>query len=113
MTTIEVYTRPIPVNRIVRCVGGRNILSKEYREVKPVIQQEIALEWKNELLTGNVTVNIIHYFKNKVHGDIDAYIKILLDAMEGVVYENDKQITELSVIRQYDKQNPRTLIQIL
>jgi Holliday junction resolvase RusA-like endonuclease len=33
----------------------------------------------------------------KMRADIDAYIKPLLDALQGVVYENDRQVKKLSV----------------
>lgn len=111
--TITLYTRPCLNNHKHAAVNGRLILTKVYRDTKLDLQQEIAPQVNFKPLAGDVTVNIIHYFKNKVHGDIDAYLKVLLDAMSKIVYEDDKQITELNVTREYDKENPRTVIQIL
>ena len=113
MTTITLHTKPLILNHKHIPVNGRLILTSAWRASKQAMEWEIASQWKNEPLEGDVTVNVIYYHKNKTHGDIDAYLKMLLDAMEGVVYKNDKQINELHVFREFDKENPRTELQIL
>ncbi len=113
MKKITIYTRPCLNNHKHAAVNGRLILTKKYRDTKSAIQAEITAQANFEPLEGDVAVNIIHYFKNKVHGDIDAYLKVLLDAMTDIVYVDDKQVNELNVVREYDKEDPRTEIQIL
>lgn len=58
-------------------------------------------------------MNILLYFGDNRRRDIDAYLKILLDAMTGIVYEDDSQIDEMHVFKQVDIKSPRTVIQIL
>lgn len=110
---ITLYTKPVPLNALYRCVRSRNIISKRGREAKSALATEIALKWKYELLKGSVSVSIILYFGDKRKRDIDAYLKILLDGMEGIVYENDVQINELHVYKEYDKKNPRVDIYVV
>jgi Holliday junction resolvase RusA-like endonuclease len=49
----------------------------------------------------------INWYRKKKAGDIDATLKCLLDALEGLVYKNDSQIKKLTIIRHDDKLNPR------
>lgn len=60
----------------------------------------------------DVKLNIIAYRPRK-SGDIDNFLKCLLDALEGVAYRDDKQVVSLTVIRKDDKNNPRVEVEIL
>lgn len=53
------------------------------------------------------------YYGDNRKRDIDAYLKILLDAMSEIVYEDDSQITEMHLFKEVDIANPRTVIQVL
>ena len=65
------------------------------------------------MIEGDVAVNVIFYFPNKIKRDIDSHLKALLDSMSGIVYKDDSQITELHVYKYIDKDNPRTEISIV
>ena len=106
-------TKPIPLNQKFFISRGRNILSKKYRETKEALALETKSQWKGAPLKAKLTVNIVLYFGDKRHRDIDAYLKILLDSMEGIVYEDDEQIVELHVFKEYSKADPRTEVGIL
>lgn len=73
---------------------------------------ETRSQWQNEPLVGPLVATLTLYFGDNRKRDVDAYIKILLDSMEGIVYENDHQIGELHVYRHIDKENPRTEVEI-
>jgi Holliday junction resolvase RusA-like endonuclease len=62
--------------------------------------------------SGILEVTLVFHFGDKRKRDVDAYIKIILDAMEGLVYDNDNQIVELLVYKQIDLKNPRTEVEI-
>lgn len=50
----------------------------------------------------------IYWYRARKAGDVDGIIKALMDALEGVLYQNDKQVTELHVHRfDTEKHNPR------
>jgi len=109
---ITLYTKPVPLNAKFFICRGRNILSKRYREAKAALQLETSSQWHTEPLSTPVVVNINQYFGDKRKRDIDGAIKIILDAMEGIVYNNDNQIVEMHVTKSYDKENPRTEIEV-
>lgn len=45
-------------------------------------------------------------------GDLDNTLKVLLDALKGVAYTDDKHVAELHATRHDDKANPRVEVQI-
>jgi crossover junction endodeoxyribonuclease RusA len=54
----------------------------------------------------------ITVFRARRSGDLDNKIKVLLDALQGIAYVDDNQITELHAYRFEDKGNPRVEVEI-
>ena len=54
----------------------------------------------------NVCLKIVAYRPRK-SGDVDNVLKAILDALKGVAYNDDSQVTEIWVKRKDDKENPR------
>lgn len=69
-------------------------------------------QWKNKPLTTQLKVNIITYHGNKRKNDWDNFHKLSMDALTGIVYEDDSQIQEAFVKKAYSKENPRIEISI-
>ena len=113
MKTITLLTKPIPVNQKYFVVRGKMLLSTKYRDTKEAMEWEVKSQWKGEPLADAVTLNIMFYYGDSRKRDIDAYLKILLDSMSGIVYEDDSQIIEMHIFKEIDKSNPKTIIQIL
>lgn len=113
MKTIVFKVKPIPVNQRTMIVSGRQTSSKKWKDTKLAMSWETKAQWPGDPLTEDITLNVLLYFGDKRRRDIDAYIKILLDSMEGVVYENDAQVTELHVYKDIDLDDPRVVVQIL
>lgn len=78
---------------------GRYFLSKEYKEFEDAVKLITKAQYKGEVLTGEVGMQIIALYKNKVHPDTSNLSKSICDALQGIVYKNDKQIAELYVRR--------------
>jgi Holliday junction resolvase RusA-like endonuclease len=91
---------------------GRRFLTKTGKDLKRLIGLELMTQWKHEVLKGDVTVNVIFYFKDN-RKDIDNCLKATLDCMTGIIWEDDRQITELHVYKEIDKKNPRVEISVL
>lgn len=70
-------------------------------------------QWKGAPpLTGDISVSITLYFGTKRRADLDNFNKLSLDALTGIVYEDDSQIAELNLKRAYDKARPRIEIEV-
>jgi crossover junction endodeoxyribonuclease RusA len=81
--------------------------AREYREHVGWICRSAGVD----MLSGDVTVVMSVYRPRKV-GDLDNCIKIILDAMQGIVYENDKQVDYIIARRFEDKNEPRVEIEV-
>lgn len=55
----------------------------------------------------------IKWYRSAKRGDIDSKLKCLLDALEGVCYEDDAQIQKITVERSdYESKNPRLVVNV-
>ena len=110
MTDSEMYSIQVPwpvsTNRIWRCVGGRNIKSKEYRQWFESASLEI---WATSKQLGPLP-DWLHFARlscvillqpaNHQVFDIDNKSKSTLDAIENAgIIRSDSQIDELTLIR--------------
>lgn len=101
------FTLPWPpsLNRIWRNGVGATYKSSEAKAYGWAVVA--ALSGRDiQPMTGNIAVCLDLYRPSK-RGDIDNYAKVLLDYLQGRVYENDNQIVELHITRRDDKHNPR------
>jgi Holliday junction resolvase RusA-like endonuclease len=62
-----------------------------------------------ELLTGDVRVDITIWYASR-RPDLDE--SLILDLLQGRVYENDRQVKERHVFWRLDRDNPRSEIQV-
>lgn len=103
----------MPINQKYGIMNGRNLLTKKYRNTKEALSLETRSQWQNEPLSEPLALNVLLYFGDRRRRDIDAYLKILLDSMEGIVYEDDVQVTELHVYKEIDVDDPRVVVQVV
>lgn len=92
---------------------GRRFWTQRGKDTKVGFQTEIASEWQNEPHSGPLALTIRFYFKDNRRRDIDSHLKCLLDAMTGIVYDDDSQVIELHVFKFIDKKQPRVAIEVL
>jgi Holliday junction resolvase RusA-like endonuclease len=62
--------------------------------------------------TPNPVAVSVRIFRKRKAGDIDGWLKVLLDSLEGVAYVNDSQIVELHAYRFDDKADPRVEVEV-
>ncbi len=107
-------TLPLPptLNETYRMGKGHYYKSKETKEWQEMVGWEIKRHYKSlHRLTGPLYVGLSLYLKRD--RDIDSSTKGTLDSLEGLVYENDKQIVHLNVKKCTDKINPHMEIEIV
>lgn len=92
---------PPSVNRMWRHFRGRAVLSSEGKRYKSEVQR-LALAAGAQLMTGNLRLRVKLLPKTKKDGtasavviDLSNCLKVAEDALQGVCYENDKQVTSI------------------
>lgn len=95
--------------------GQRGKIRFMYKEAKDWKEDAYKLakkQYKGELMAGDVKVGeIVFYLKH--WRDIQGSLKLIFDVLEGIVYDNDKQVVEFGkVFRKSDKEKPRVEIVI-
>jgi len=58
---------------------------------------------KGRVFFGDIAISIKLYFSDRKFGDIDNYAKSILDGMQEVIFDNDKQVAKLHIERHIDK----------
>ena len=113
MIEFEVLGNPVSLNNAYATGhNGRRFLSERGKAFKEEVGQIARLarmtQNDNEMITGDVTAHLTFYFGDLRVRDVDNCIKIALDALSGILFEDDSDITELHVYKRYDKNKPRT-----
>ena len=99
------FTLSVPpsANRYWTLKRNRIVVTEEARAYK----QEVYFQLHQyEPLTGDVAVNFT-VFRPAKRGDLDNYTKVMFDALNGLVWTDDKQVIEIHSFREDDKMNPR------
>lgn len=101
------FTLPLPplANRFYRRCGHRMVMSDVARAYKA----EIALLAGGALIEGPICV-YIDIYRARHAGDLDGYLKVTLDSLQKVAYENDAQIVQIVANRFDDASNPRCIV---
>lgn len=105
-------TLPLPpsANRYWRSANGHVYVSEEAKAYKT----EVQYAWFEEpkcFFIEHVSVTL-RIFQARKSGDLDNRVKVLLDALRGLVYQDDSQVVELHAFRGDDKANPRVEVEI-
>lgn len=91
-------TFPVPPasNRYWRMGGGRLYKSQAAREYQEVMGERLR-ELGLTVIRRPVRLWVdLTWYRDRQAGDLDGRTKVILDAMQGYVYENDSQIRKLT-----------------
>ena len=70
-------------------------------------------QWKKDVMTTPVRLEVDLFFGDNRRRDIDNWHKILLDSLTGVIWKDDSQIVYLAVTKGIDKENPRIELRLI
>ena len=112
MTKSILTGSPVSANRRLIPAKGRLVSSVLYRSKLEEWQWEAKSQYRDSPKTGDVVLDVIIYYPN-LKSDLDGSLKLIFDALTGVLYEDDKQITEFTAHKWVDRENPRVEIRLL
>lgn len=100
-----------PTNRT-----GIRYLSKDGKEYKELVYWTFKKHFKQPMITDSTNLNVTldYYFNDNRRRDVNNYDKIILDAMTGIVYEDDSQVREVNFRKNVDLdlKEPYTIIKV-
>lgn len=98
---------PPSANRWWRNVNGRMVTSAAARKYKAGVGQLRGYA----VTTGPVAITI-DWYRGRKSGDLDKRLGVVLDALQGVLYDNDAQIVDIRARRHEDASNPRIEVEV-
>lgn len=90
-------------------LNGRPAFIKSRKARDYVNAFQLQCPKRSVLMQGDLSVSIKIYYASR-RPDLDE--SVILDAMQGLVYENDRQVKEKHVYHGLDKDNPRAEIKV-
>jgi len=84
------------------------LVSREARDYKKRVAAMLATAPR---ITGTVGLRL-NVFRPRKAGDLDNTIKVLLDSLKGILFEDDKQVVEITARRWDDKAAPRVVVEV-
>lgn len=77
---------------------GRYFLSAKFKAFEEKVRWEAKSQFQEKPYTKDIMVHILVHFKNKVHADATNLFKGVMDALQGICYENDRQVKQAQII---------------
>ena len=114
----EVPGRPVTWKRTATVTGSRGQVQratpKAMREAKAAVQWRCLHArpdgWPLDARYA-VTVHV-HLRNHSAEGDVDRYANLVLDAIQGGAYANDRQVDDLHVSKRFGDGLPRTVVNV-
>lgn len=107
MQKIILTGNPISTNHIYKSRGKHVYMTEDGKQLKRDYQILARSQYRGKPLEGDIRVKVNLFFGNKLRRDWDNWHKISMDALTKIVWNDDSQIKEATVIMGYDKGNPR------
>lgn len=86
------------------------VVSAEARKYKERVGWLLKAQ-HSPFLTGPIVARI-RVFRARRAGDLDNFLKVVFDALEGIAFKDDNQIVEILARRDDDKKNPRVEVEL-
>jgi Holliday junction resolvase RusA-like endonuclease len=87
-------------------------MTAQGKSIKEAYQWEAKSQWRGKPIEGDVKVSVRFFSGTKRRSDLDNFNKLWADALTGIVYQDDSQIADLRLVRDYDKARPRIEIEV-
>ena len=112
---ITIPGRPVPYVRTTQKAKYTQKSYLRYKNYKQFVQMQVRNQYKGAVLKGSIDIGINVFLTGKTtpmgnDGDLDNYIKGILDSLNKFVFLDDRQVVRISATKQSDK-NERVEIQ--
>ncbi|WP_423066049.1 RusA family crossover junction endodeoxyribonuclease [Devosia sp. CN2-171] len=87
-------------------------MSADGKALKKEYQWQVKTQFRGEPLKGPLSITVTIYLPTKRRSDWDNFHKLSMDALSGIVWEDDSQKQDARVLKSYDKENPRIEIEV-
>lgn len=104
--------KPISTQHAYLQRGKMRFMRKVAVDLKRSYQFQAVDQYKGKPLEGKLEVSILLFFGDKRKRDWDNFHKLSMDALTGIVWEDDSQIEKAIVYKGIDKENPRIEIRV-
>lgn len=114
--TLRYPIRPRPFERTMRAGYGSKQWqtdTPEYRQYKDLLRKATLLQYGGSPLQGDLVASCVFSFYGRNHGDPDNLHKAVLDALQTIVFENDRQIKEGHYYTRYVPKSQQESIHVL
>lgn len=113
MSKMLVHCLPYPpsANRYWRIFRGRPVTSSEARLYKANAKVSLSARCF-EPLSGPLSL-FVGVYRPARRGDLDNTLKVVLDACNGFLWNDDSQIVDIFASRYEDKENPRVELAVV
>ena len=112
--TIIFQGEPLSTQHIYGSNGrGGRFLTQKARDKKEEYGWEAKTQWSYGVQSRPFSIRVDFFFKSKRKYDLENANKLVLDALIGIVYEDDSQIDELHLVRHHDPARPRIEITVI
>jgi crossover junction endodeoxyribonuclease RusA len=108
---LTLLTLPVSTNNLYSNGSRGRFTTDRGRRNKEQIAWEARAQYRGKPLAGPVAAEITLFWQNGRNHDIDN-IKALLDALTGIVWEDDGQIVDLHTMKEVDRANPRVELRV-
>jgi Holliday junction resolvase RusA-like endonuclease len=113
MTTLTIPGEPIPKGRprfSVICGKVHAFTPERTRAAEEAMGWQLRSAHSGPPMTGDIGVSVAFYCKSKT-ADADNLLKLLMDSAQGIIFENDKQVTRIHVTVHRGSTDPHTVVQ--
>jgi Holliday junction resolvase RusA-like endonuclease len=110
--TLRFLTLPVSTNHLYMQHGSRRFMDPRAARNKEAIGWEARGQYRGKPLEGDLAVKLALYWPDRRKHDVDN-IKGFLDALTGILWEDDGQITDLHITKAYDKKEPRAELAVV
>ena len=103
---------PVPKERPRRAPSGHWYTPKATRQYEHKVATHALQARRGRRSRGPYEVTIRLYFPDRRRRDADNVTKAIADALNGIVWSDDSEITRLVVEKDVDAENPRAVVEI-